>query len=69
MQALNPEDIRRAVQAALAEDIGSGDVTSLSTVPEHAQVTVVMQAREVLVAAGLAAGGGGVSRTVSGESH
>ena len=53
MQALNPEDIRRAVQAALAEDIGSGDVTSLSTVPEHAQVTVVMRAREVLVAAGL----------------
>ncbi len=53
VQELNPEEIRRAVQTALAEDIGSGDVTSLSTVPEHARVTVVMRAREVLVAAGL----------------
>jgi len=53
MQLLSPEEIRRAVQAALAEDIGSGDVTTLSTVPEQARVTVVMRAREVLVAAGL----------------
>jgi nicotinate-nucleotide pyrophosphorylase (carboxylating) len=53
VQPLNAEEIRRAVQAALAEDIGSGDVTTLSTVPENAQVTVVMRAREVLVVAGL----------------
>ena len=54
MQALNPEEIRRAVQGPRSrEDIGSGDVTTLSTVPENAQVTVVMRAREVLVAAGL----------------
>ena len=53
VQELSPEDIRRAVQIALAEDIGAGDVTSLSTVPEDARVTVVMRAREVLVAAGL----------------
>src|SRR5205085_12362038 len=53
MQPLNAEEIHRAVQAALAADIGSGDVTTLSTVPENAQMTAVMRAREVLVAAGL----------------
>ncbi len=53
MQSLDPEEIRRVVQAALAEDIGSGDVTTLATVPEDATLNVVMRAREVLVAAGL----------------
>lgn len=53
MQSLNAEEIRRAVQAALAEDIGSGDVTTLATVPEDATLNVVMRAREVMVAAGL----------------
>ncbi|HEU5124439.1 MAG TPA: carboxylating nicotinate-nucleotide diphosphorylase [Verrucomicrobiae bacterium] len=54
MQSLNPEEVRRAVQLALAEDVGSGDVTTLATVPEAAQFTVVMRAREPLVVAGLA---------------
>jgi nicotinate-nucleotide pyrophosphorylase (carboxylating) len=53
MQSLDPEEIRRTVQAALAEDIGSGDATTLATVPEDAKLNVVMRAREVLVAAGL----------------
>jgi len=53
MQPLDPEEIRRAVQAALAEDLGTGDATTLATVPEDARVTVVMRAREVLVTAGL----------------
>lgn len=53
MQPLSPDEIHRAVQAALAEDIGSGDVTTLSTVPENSRLTVIMRAREVLVAAGL----------------
>jgi len=53
MQSFDPEEIRRAVQAALAEDIGNGDVTTLATVPENATLKVVMRAREVLVAAGL----------------
>ena len=53
MQSLNLEEIRRTVQAALAEDLGSGDVTTLATVPEEARFTVVMRAREVMVAAGL----------------
>jgi len=38
---------------ALAEDLGSGDATTLATVPENATLNVVMRAREVLVAAGL----------------
>lgn len=53
MQPLTPDEIRRAVQAALAEDIGSGDVTSLATVPETAVATASMRAREPLVVAGL----------------
>jgi len=46
--------IRQAVKAALAEDIGTGDVTSLATVPKSAQCVAVMRAREPLVVAGLA---------------
>jgi nicotinate-nucleotide pyrophosphorylase (carboxylating) len=53
VQPLNPEEIRRAVQLALAEDIGDGDVTTLATVPENAALTVAMRAREFLVVAGL----------------
>jgi nicotinate-nucleotide pyrophosphorylase (carboxylating) len=53
VQPLDPEEVRRAVQLALAEDIGSGDVTTLATVPENSPLTVVMRAREVLVVAGL----------------
>ncbi|HEY5909566.1 MAG TPA: carboxylating nicotinate-nucleotide diphosphorylase [Verrucomicrobiae bacterium] len=53
MEPLNPDEVRRAVVAALAEDIGSGDVTTLATVPEGAMAQAVMRAREPLVAAGL----------------
>ncbi len=42
------------VAAALDEDIGSGDVTTLAAVPEAATATAVMRAREPLVVAGLA---------------
>ena len=54
MGPLSAEEIRDAVKAALAEDIGTGDVTTLATVPENARATAVMRAREPLVAAGLA---------------
>ena len=54
MGSLTSEEIRRAVQLALAEDIGSGDVTTLATVPETATAHAVMKAREPLVIAGLA---------------
>jgi nicotinate-nucleotide pyrophosphorylase (carboxylating) len=50
---LSAKEIRQAVQAALAEDIGSGDVTTLATVPETVTARAVMQAREPLVVAGL----------------
>lgn len=51
---LNPEDILRAVRAALAEDVGSGDATTLATVPEGLESRAVMRARESLVVAGIA---------------
>jgi nicotinate-nucleotide pyrophosphorylase (carboxylating) len=47
-------EITFAVRQALSEDVGSGDVTTLATVPEAAQCRAVMRAREDLVAAGLA---------------
>jgi nicotinate-nucleotide pyrophosphorylase (carboxylating) len=50
---LSAAEIRRAVQAALAEDIGSGDATTLAIVPEAATAKAVMRAREPLVVAGL----------------
>jgi nicotinate-nucleotide pyrophosphorylase (carboxylating) len=54
VESLSTEEIRRAVVLALAEDIGSGDATTLATVPETAQAKAVARAREPLVAAGLA---------------
>ena len=53
VQTLNPREVHAAVQAALAEDLGSGDVTSLAIVPANTTFTVVMRAREPLVVAGL----------------
>jgi nicotinate-nucleotide pyrophosphorylase (carboxylating) len=41
------------VRAALAEDIGPGDATTLATVPADAVATAVMVAREPLVVCGL----------------
>ncbi len=54
MDPLRAEEIRHAVQLALAEDVGSGDVTTLATVPENAIAKAVMRAREPLVLAGAA---------------
>jgi nicotinate-nucleotide pyrophosphorylase (carboxylating) len=54
MEPLSAEEIRRAVQAALMEDIGPGDATTLATVPENASARAAMVAREQLVLAGLA---------------
>ena len=51
---LSAAEIRQAVQLALAEDIGSGDATTLATVPETATAKAAMRAREPLVVAGLA---------------
>ena len=46
-------EIRRAVRAALAEDLGSGDVTTLATVPANARSAALMRTREPLVVAGI----------------
>src|SRR4051794_27385863 len=54
MESLKPDEIRHGVQLALSEDIGSGDVTTLATVPHEASASAVMRAREPLVIAGLA---------------
>lgn len=53
MPPLTPAEIQQAVRAALAEDIGSGDATTLATVPESARAAGLLRAREPLVLAGL----------------
>jgi nicotinate-nucleotide pyrophosphorylase (carboxylating) len=50
---LSAAEIRQAVRAALAEDIGGGDATTLATVPANATANAVMRAREPLVVAGI----------------
>jgi nicotinate-nucleotide pyrophosphorylase (carboxylating) len=54
MEPLSNEEIQEAVKLALAEDIGSGDVTTLATVPENTSAAALMRAREPLIVAGLA---------------
>jgi nicotinate-nucleotide pyrophosphorylase (carboxylating) len=53
MQGLSLTDVDAQVRQALAEDIGSGDVTTLATVPSDSTVSAIMVAREPLVLAGL----------------
>ena len=53
MEPLSSEEIEQTVKSALFEDIGSGDVTTLATVPEETSASAVMRAREPLVIAGL----------------
>ena len=50
---LTAAEIRRAVRAALAEDLGSGDATTLATVPANAKSVALMRAREPLAVAGI----------------
>jgi nicotinate-nucleotide pyrophosphorylase (carboxylating) len=53
MEPLSTAEIRQAVKLALEEDIGSGDATTLATVPKNARATALMRARQDLVVAGL----------------
>jgi nicotinate-nucleotide pyrophosphorylase (carboxylating) len=53
MTSIPREAIRKAVAAALQEDVGPGDVTTLATVPADVNIKAVMAAREKLVVAGL----------------
>lgn len=50
---LNPELVAHAVAAALAEDIGSGDATTIATVPPTTRAKALMRAREPLIVCGL----------------
>jgi len=54
VEPLTSAEIAAAVRTALAEDIGSGDVTTLATVPDSLNTSAVMVAREPLTLAGIA---------------
>ena len=49
----SPIDISALLKAALAEDVGSGDITSLATIPASATTRFAMNARADMVASGL----------------
>lgn len=53
MELLPKSEIQRAVKLALSEDVGSGDATTLATIPSNALAEAKMVAREELVVAGL----------------
>ena len=53
MESLTPDEVLRAVRAALEEDVGTGDVTTLATVPQDQTASALMVAREPLVLAGM----------------
>jgi nicotinate-nucleotide pyrophosphorylase (carboxylating) len=53
--AVATDTLERAVLAALAEDIGAGDVTTEATVPEHAVGTAELLVKEPGVVCGLRA--------------
>jgi len=53
MERIGEAEAGRYVKAALAEDVGPGDVTTGAVVPSGATATAVMVAREPLVVAGL----------------
>jgi nicotinate-nucleotide pyrophosphorylase (carboxylating) len=50
---LSAAEIRQAVRAALAEDIGSGDATTLATIPANAKSVARVRSRENLFVAGI----------------
>ncbi|MCL4176489.1 MAG: carboxylating nicotinate-nucleotide diphosphorylase [Verrucomicrobia bacterium] len=53
MDEFGLESVRSVVEAALAEDVGAGDLTTLATVPAELKGRALMIAREPLVVAGL----------------
>ena len=53
LEALKPDDYLPLIKAALAEDIGSGDATTLALVSENSCASAVMVARDPLVMAGV----------------
>jgi nicotinate-nucleotide pyrophosphorylase (carboxylating) len=53
VEPLPADEIHRAVSAALAEDVGPGDATTLATVPEDKCATARLVARQELIVAGM----------------
>lgn len=53
MDLLSPDLVNEMVAAALAEDIGEGDATTLAIIPPESRSTAKLVAREPLVVAGL----------------
>lgn len=53
MSALNPIYVKSIVKSALAEDIGTGDITTTLTIPDRSEATGVIGAKDQGVIAGL----------------
>lgn len=53
MIPLSPGEVQTLVRAALNEDLGAGDVTTASTIPETTRARGHLKARQELVVAGL----------------
>ncbi len=53
MDSLMSKDMDSLIRAALEEDVGTGDVTTLATIPEGMVMQAAMVARKPLVVAGL----------------
>ena len=53
MSALNPAYVKSIVRSALAEDVGTGDITTMLTIPEQSESTGVVIAKQDGVIAGL----------------
>src|SRR5687768_3197644 len=53
MERVPMDEIKRMVRLALAEDVGTGDATTLCTIPQEVQAKALMIAREPLIVAGL----------------
>ena len=49
----DPADIKAAVDMALAEDLGTGDITSGAVIPAETRINLVMATRQDIVVAGL----------------
>jgi nicotinate-nucleotide pyrophosphorylase (carboxylating) len=50
---LDPADIKAAVDTALAEDLGKGDITTEAVIPASTRLGLVMTSRQDIVVAGL----------------
>lgn len=53
VQPLNSQEVHQVIQAALKEDVGLGDVTTLALIPANATAKAVLRARQPLVLAGV----------------